>query len=107
VGELAARAAEQTGAVVAHRGAVAHPDGRRWFDQTGHAGLGTSGSGDVLAGVVAGLAARGAEAAQAAVYGSHLHGAAGDRLAARVGRMGFLARELLDEVPRILTELQA
>jgi len=107
VGETCLRAAEQTGAVIAYRGAVAAPGGDLWFDQTGHAGLGTSGSGDVLAGVATGLAARGATAEQAAVYGVSVHGAAGDRLAARVGRLGFLARELLDEVPRVLTELQA
>jgi NAD(P)H-hydrate repair Nnr-like enzyme with NAD(P)H-hydrate dehydratase domain len=92
-------------AAVVCAGWIAAPDGRVWRDSTGHAGLGTSGSGDVLAGVVAGLLARGADPAQAACWGSHLHGAAGDRLAARIGRLGFLARELLDELPALLTEL--
>jgi NAD(P)H-hydrate repair Nnr-like enzyme with NAD(P)H-hydrate dehydratase domain len=59
----------------------------------------------VLAGVVAGLLARGTEPAQAAVWGSHLHATAGERLAARVGPLGYLARELLDEAPAVLTEL--
>ncbi|MGN6332234.1 MAG: NAD(P)H-hydrate dehydratase [Motilibacteraceae bacterium] len=105
--DVAARIAHRFGAVVAHAGAVAACDGRRWLDQTGQVGLGTSGSGDVLAGLVAGVAARGADPAQAACWGSHLHGAAGDRLAARIGRLGFLARELLDEAPRVLAELSA
>jgi NAD(P)H-hydrate repair Nnr-like enzyme with NAD(P)H-hydrate dehydratase domain len=61
----------------------------------------------VLAGAVAGLLARGASAEQAACWASFLHAAAGDRLAARVGRLGYLARELLDEVPLVLTELSA
>jgi NAD(P)H-hydrate repair Nnr-like enzyme with NAD(P)H-hydrate dehydratase domain len=64
-----------------------------------------SGSGDVQAGVVAGLLARGAPPAQAAVWGAYLHGAAGERLAARVGPVGFLAREIPAELPRALTEL--
>ena len=73
----------------------------------GHAGLGTSGSGDVLAGAVAGLLGRQVEPAQAMCWGTYLHAAAGDRLAPHVGRIGFLARELVDELPRVLTELQA
>jgi len=59
----------------------------------------------VRAGVTAGLLARGAEPAQAAVWAAHLHGRAGERLAARVGRLGFLARELPPEVPRVLAEV--
>lgn len=106
-GDLARLAARELGAVVALRGAVATPDGRAWYGQAGHAGLGTSGSGDVLAGLVTGLAARGAPVEQAAVWGVHLHGEAGERLAARVGRLGFLARELLDEIPGVLTQLEA
>jgi NAD(P)H-hydrate repair Nnr-like enzyme with NAD(P)H-hydrate dehydratase domain len=49
--------------------------------------------------------ARGAGAAQAAVWATHLHGRAGERLAASVGRLGFLARELPPEVPRVLMEI--
>ena len=94
------------GAVVSGRGWVMAPDGRTWRDEAGGIGLGTSGSGDVLAGLVGGMLARGAEPAQAAVWGQYLHAAAGDRLSAQLGRMGFLARELLDEVPRVLTTLR-
>jgi hydroxyethylthiazole kinase-like uncharacterized protein yjeF len=106
-GDDAARSlAERYGAVVAVRGAVASPDGRLWRDEAGGIGLGTSGSGDVLAGVVGGLLARGCPPEQAAVWGQYLHAAAGDRLAARVGRLGFLARELLDELPLVLGGLR-
>ncbi|GAB3355543.1 NAD(P)H-hydrate dehydratase [Modestobacter lapidis] len=84
---------------------VAAADGRLWEDQSGGAGLGVSGSGDVRAGVVAGLLARGAEPTQAAVWAAHLHGRAGERLAARVGKLGFLARELPPEIPRVLAEV--
>ena len=104
--DAAAAVADRYGAVVVTQGAVAAPDGRLWRDGTGGIGLGTSGSGDVLAGVVAGLLAGGAEPAQAAVWGRHLHASAGDRLAARIGRTGYLARELLDEVPLVLGGLR-
>lgn len=77
-----------------------------WRLTTGDTGLGTSGSGDVMAGAVLGLLARGADPAQAAVWGTHLHAAAGDALAASVGRVGYLASELLPELPRALTALR-
>ncbi|WP_203667227.1 NAD(P)H-hydrate dehydratase [Cellulomonas pakistanensis] len=105
--DAAARVAGRWGAVVSCAGTIAHPDGRTWASATGYAGLGTSGSGDVLAGAIAGLLAGGAPAEQAASWGTAVHGAAGDRLAARVGPLGYLARELADEVPAVLVELQA
>ena len=71
----------------------------------GGPGLATAGSGDVQGGLVAGLLARGAPSAQAAVWGAWLHASAGDRLAARVGTLGFLAHELGAEVPALLDEL--
>jgi ADP-dependent NAD(P)H-hydrate dehydratase len=104
----ARRLAEQAQATVGLGGAkswVAGTDGRLWEDESGGAGLGVSGSGDVRAGVVAGLLARGAEPEQAAVWASYLHGRAGERLAATVGRLGFLARELPPEIPRVLAEV--
>ena len=68
-------------------------------------GLGVSGSGDVQAGIVTGLLARGADPVQAAVWGAFLHARPGERLAASVGAVGYLASELLGEVPRVLSEL--
>ena len=100
--------AEATGAVVSCGGpesCIVHPDGRAWVDASGGVGLAVSGSGDVHAGVVVGLAARGAEPEQAAAWAAYLHGRAGDRLAAAVGPLGFLAREVAAEVPRVLAEI--
>lgn len=94
-------------AVVTAGGYVAGPEGRCWQMSTGHTGLGTSGSGDVLAGTVTGLLARGADLDQAACWGTYLHAAGGDRLAARQGPLGFLARDLLGELPLLLVELSA
>jgi hydroxyethylthiazole kinase-like uncharacterized protein yjeF len=101
--------ARQTGVTVAVGGVVswiASPSGALWRDESGGAGLGVSGSGDVRAGVTAGLLARGAEPDQAAVWAAHLHGRAGERLAAAVGGLGFLARELPAEIPRVQAEIE-
>jgi ADP-dependent NAD(P)H-hydrate dehydratase len=105
--EAALEVAQKWQATVTFQGVIATAEGGFREVMTGHAGLGTSGSGDVLAGAVAGLLARGATAVQAASWATYLHAAAGDRLAARIGRLGFLARELLDELPLVLTELQS
>lgn len=99
--------ARRTGAVVLHGGSdktVVTPDGRAWLVEEGGAGLAMSGSGDVAAGIVAGLLGRGADPAQAAVWGAWLHGSAGERLAAALGPVGFLARELPAQVPSLLAE---
>lgn len=106
VAEVAAR----YDAVVSCQGLIAQPAGTQgpgglWKITTGYGGLGTSGSGDVLAGAVAGLRARGTTGPQAACWGTHLHAAAADRLASRMGPLGFLARELADELPALMLEL--
>jgi ADP-dependent NAD(P)H-hydrate dehydratase len=103
-GELAAAAARRHRAAVTISGHVASPDGRRWRAETAVPGLGTAGSGDVRSGLVAGAAARCSDAAQAACWGTYLHVAAGARLAERIGAVGYLARELLDEVPRVMEQ---
>jgi ADP-dependent NAD(P)H-hydrate dehydratase len=86
---------------------IANPDGETWWVSAGCPGLGISGSGDVQAGIVAGLLARGAEPEQAAVWGAWLHGSSGEALAESVGPVGFLARELPAVVPRLLGDLSA
>lgn len=106
----ARRVAAHLRAVVAVRHAetwLVEESGPAYCDRSGDVGLGTSGSGDVLAGLVTGLAARGAEPLQAALWAVHLHGRAGERLAGRLGRTGFLARELLDDLPHVMSELGA
>ncbi len=103
--EAAREIARRYRCVASVRQHTAGQDGRTWSDGSGAAGLGTSGSGDVLAGLVAGLLARGASGEQAAVWGTHLHATAGERLASRIGPLGYLARELLDEAPVVLAEL--
>jgi ADP-dependent NAD(P)H-hydrate dehydratase len=101
----ARRAADRFGAVSLIKGQYSYivaPGGRAFRFTGGGVGLATSGSGDALAGIVGGLAARGADPLTAALWGVYLHGEAGRVLAKRIGRIGFLARELLDEVPGLM-----
>jgi ADP-dependent NAD(P)H-hydrate dehydratase len=105
---VATRAAKSFGALFVLKGArtyIASPTGQLAVCHDGNVGLATSGSGDVLAGVITGLAARGADPFAAATWGVFLHAKAGDRLADKVGPLGYLARELLDEIPKLLREL--
>lgn len=85
--------------VISH---VVHPDGRAWTYNGGAPGLGVSGSGDVLAGIVGGLLARGAAPLTALLWGVWLHGEAGAALGRSIGPIGFLAREIADQVPVLL-----
>lgn len=106
---VALRSAEVFGAVMALKGPttwIANPDQELYSYQEGNVGLAVSGSGDTLSGAIAGLAARVQSPTQAAAWGVYLHGEAGNRLARRAGRLGFLARELANEFPPIMTEVE-
>ncbi len=104
---LASTTAKRLNCIVVLKSAttfVAHPRGAVWRHCGGSVGLGTAGSGDVLAGLVAGILARGAAATAACLWGVYLHGKAGAHLARSVGSLGFLARELPGLFPRLLDE---
>ena len=101
----ARRASERFNALVLAKGAVSHvaaPDGRSWTFRGGAPGLGIAGSGDTLAGIIGALLARGADPLTALLWGVLLHGEAGEVLSAKVGPVGFLAREIPDEIPALL-----
>jgi len=108
-GALAAvGAAHRWDCLVALKGATTHiatPMGQLWRFDGGHEGLGVSGSGDVLAGIILGLAGRGAALEQAAAWGVALHGFAGRRLAEKMGTIGYLAREIPRQVPPLMHRL--
>ena len=107
--EIASETASLLNCVVALKGSctyIAAPGEGIWTYRDGNVGLATSGSGDTLAGIIAGLLARGIAPLQAAQWGIYLHGEAGNRLARTCGPLGFLARELLAEIPRIMAGLK-
>ena len=104
---MAQRMAQRWQATVALKGPVTYiaaPDGRLWKHEGGNVGLAASGSGDTLAGILAGLLARGALPELATQWAVYAHGEAGRRLA-RHGPYGVLAREIPGEIPGILQEL--
>lgn len=97
--------ADRYDAVTLVKGVDSHivaPGGRAFLYRGGAPGLGVSGSGDTLAGIVGGLLARGAAPLTALLWAVWLHGEAGARLGRKVGPVGFLAREIADEVPSLL-----
>lgn len=105
---VARDAARNWNAVVALKGGttfIASPGGDAWQHDGGNVGLATSGSGDVLAGIIVGLVARGATVQQATAWGVLLHAHAGENLAKRIGPIGYLAREIPDEIPGLLHKL--
>jgi len=106
---FAQTAAQRFNAIVALKGPVTYvaaPDGRCLVNRNGHVGLATSGSGDALAGIIAGVLARGVEPLVAAAWGVYLHASAGQTLARRMG-IGFLAHELLAEIPPAMKRLSS
>jgi hydroxyethylthiazole kinase-like uncharacterized protein yjeF len=99
------RAAQLYGSIVVLKGStslIADRGGALFAYAGGGVGLATGGSGDVLAGIAAGLAARGASPLDAALWSVWLHGEAGRRCAEQIGPLGFLARELLAHVPSLM-----
>ncbi|WLT33323.1 NAD(P)H-hydrate dehydratase [Geothrix sp. PMB-07] len=69
-----------------------------WINPTGHPGMATGGSGDLLAGMVAGFRAQGLPMREAAAAATWLHGAAGDRMPGA----GLLPRDLANLLPELL-----
>jgi len=84
------------------RTVIADPAGPVWVNSTGNAGLASGGSGDVLTGVIAGLAAQRLTAAEAAKLGVFIHGLAADRLAEGPIVTGIKVEKLLDAIPAVI-----
>lgn len=107
---IAARVAAERGCVVVLKGyrtVVAAPDGETAVNTTGNNGLGSGGTGDVLAGLIGGLLAQGASAYDAACLGVYVHGLAGDIAAERLTRRALIASDVIAALPeawRVLEE---
>ena len=104
----ARRLAERTGATVLIKGArsiIASPDGDIFVNSTGNPGMSTPGMGDALSGIVGALLGQHMPPLYALALGVFLHGYAADRVAARMGRVGYIAGDLIDELPAALEAL--
>ena len=83
---------------------TAIPGERLWINPSGNAGMATAGSGDVLTGIIAGLAAQGLQTKVAAPFGVYLHGLAGDRASEHCSQNGMTASDLICGMKRIWKE---
>lgn len=104
----AGRLAATTGSAVVLKGArsvIASPEGQIDINSSGNPGMAVPGMGDVLSGIVGALLGQGLNPAHALKLGVFLHGCAADRLAARIGPVGYLASELADELPTTIGAL--
>ena len=107
--EIARRFADEYGVVLVlkgHHTLVTAPGRPLLENPTGNPGMATGGSGDVLAGMIAGLTAQGMEPYHAALCGVYLHGEAGDRAAARLSQHGMLPSDLLEELGGLFLNLE-
>ncbi len=84
---------------------IASPSGHLWINTTGNSGMATAGSGDVLAGLIAGLMAQGLSPDKAAVLGVYLHGLAGDLAKENKTEYCMLAGDILDNLPAAYKKL--
>ena len=105
----AKRAASEWGKVVVLKGAytlVASPEGIIRISPFANPGLASAGTGDVLAGAIAGLLAQGLPLFDAASLGVYLHGRAGDIVKSELGEAGMVASDLLPALPRVIKGLK-
>jgi len=93
--------AKKTGAVIVLKGAgTVVTDGKKiYVNKTGNPGMATGGSGDVLTGVIAALAAQGLSDFDAAVLGVYIHGLAGDIAAEKFGQISLTAADIVESLP--------
>ena len=109
VERVAIDAAARWGQVVTLKGrttVVADPSGKCLRHEVRNAALATAGTGDVLAGAIAGLLAQDLQPFDAAVLGVYLHGAAGGLLRKDLGTAGTIASDLLPRLPLAIRELR-
>ncbi len=105
----AREAAARWGQVVVLKGAytvIAAPDGRATLLPFANPALASAGTGDVLAGAVAGLMAQGLAPEPAAVVGAYVHGLAGEMARRALGNAGTVAGDLLPLLPQAISRLR-
>ncbi|MDY3972075.1 MAG: NAD(P)H-hydrate dehydratase [Clostridia bacterium] len=100
--------AEEYGVTVilkGHHTIVTASDGEQYINITGNPGLATGGSGDVLAGITASLAARGINETAAAAMAVYIHGKAGDIAKDKYGMESVTASLVMESIPDALRQI--
>ncbi len=88
-------------------GTIVTDGARIYVNPTGNPGMSTGGSGDVLTGLIAGLALQGPDLFEAACMGVYVHGAAGDLAAEKLTEESMIASDLLEFIPEAMKEITA
>lgn len=84
---------------------VASPTGEVLISPFANPALSTAGTGDILAGVIAGMLAQGLKLFDAAGIGVYVHGLAGESIREKIGEAGMLAGDLLPILPKVLLDI--
>lgn len=100
--ETARKAAKKMKNVVLLKGAytvIASPDGRTAVSPFANPVLATAGTGDVLAGIIAGFLAQGLDPYEAAICGVYIHGKSAGILRSELGEYGIIASDIITAIP--------
>ncbi|RZK01126.1 MAG: NAD(P)H-hydrate dehydratase, partial [Flavobacterium sp.] len=89
-----------------HHTLIAFPNGSKYFNSTGNAGMAKGGSGDVLTGIITSLLAQGYEPTDAALLGVYIHGWAGDVAAKKFSKEAMLPSQLIQSLSNVFLALQ-
>lgn len=103
--ELQINFAKKYNVIVILKGAntsVAIPNGDVYFNSTGNPGMATAGSGDVLTGVLLSLLAQNYKPKEVAIFGTFLHGLAGDLAKAKYGEHALIASDIIEYLPEAI-----
>jgi ADP-dependent NAD(P)H-hydrate dehydratase / NAD(P)H-hydrate epimerase len=85
---------------------IASPDGEVYLNPFSIPSLATAGTGDVLAGMIAGFLGQGLNVLDASIVGTYIHGLTGEKLQNEIGDAGVIASDLLDLLPHMITQLK-
>lgn len=100
--QCARQFSETYGAILVLKGArtvIAQPNGQVYINPTGNPGMASGGMGDVLTGIIAGLITQGYSPEFSCHAGVFLHGAAADDLAQSISSFGYLASDVIQQLP--------
>lgn len=83
---------------------ISFPDGNSAVCPTGNPGMASGGMGDVLTGMIAGFCAQGMTPENASIAGTYIHGLCGDDLATESGQFGYLASDMVTQIPNTIRQ---
>jgi ADP-dependent NAD(P)H-hydrate dehydratase len=106
--ETAVKMAAETRSVIVLKGAgtVVTDSEKIYVNNTGNPGMATAGSGDVLTGVITALYGQGLNGFDAAVLGVFVHGLAGDMAAEKLGQVGMITTDIIDNIPYAFKKME-